>query len=116
MFAWGNARWFSGVSGIELVLPSINEIRRPFQSHSSLAPPSILSSGLMDQFDDDPQGEPLASVAVAVGLRRARLAVVDRQPDDQPCDRRTTGVIRVEDLGEEHAEGHQRGVDALLET
>ncbi len=42
VFAWGNARWFSGVSGIELVLPSIIETRRPFQSHWSLAPPSIL--------------------------------------------------------------------------
>src|SRR5271165_1149363 len=42
VFAWGNARWFFGVSGIELVLPSINEVRRPFQSHLSLAPASIL--------------------------------------------------------------------------
>ena len=44
-----------------------------------------------------------------------RLAVVDRQPDDQPCDCRATGVIGVQHLGEEHAEGHKRRVDSLLE-
>ena len=69
----------------------------------------------MDQPNDDPQGEPLACVAIAAGLRRARLATVHRQPDDQPRDRRTTRVIGVEHLGEEHAEGHERRVDALLE-
>ena len=60
-----------------------------------------LVSGLMDQLNDDLQGEPLACVAIAVGLRRARLAVVHRQPDDQPHNRRTARVIRVQYLGEE---------------
>src|SRR5271165_4888106 len=69
----------------------------------------------MDQLNDDLQGEPLACVAIAVGLRRARLAVVHHQPDDQPCDCRTTRVIRVQYLGEEHAEGDKRRVDSLLE-
>ena len=70
----------------------------------------------MDQADDDSQGEPLPSVAVAVGLRRARLAAVDRQPDDQPRDRGATRMIGVDDLGEEQAEGHHRRVDALVEA
>ena len=36
------------------------------------------------------------------------------QPDDQPRDRRTTRMIRVQCLGEEHAQGDKRRVDALL--
>jgi len=73
-------------------------------------------SGLMHQVDDDSQREPLPSVAVAVGLRRARLAAVDRQPDDQPRDCGATRMVGVEDLGEEQAEGHQRGADSLIEA
>ena len=43
-FDCGKARWFRGVSGIEAVLPSTNETRRPFQSQLSLAPASIFSA------------------------------------------------------------------------
>lgn len=70
----------------------------------------------MKQADDDSQGAPLSSVAVAVGLRRARLAAVDHQPDDQPRDGSATRMVGVEDLGEEQAEDHQRRVDALVEA
>ncbi|MGO9813408.1 MAG: hypothetical protein ACLP53_21915, partial [Isosphaeraceae bacterium] len=52
---------------------------------------------------------------LAVGLRRARLAMIHRQPDHQPCDRRTTRVIRIQYLGEKYAEGQKRRVDSLLE-
>ena len=69
----------------------------------------------MDQPDDDAERQPLACVAVAAGLRGAGLAAVDRQPDDQPRDRGPTGVVGVEDLGEEQAGGHQGGVEALVE-
>ena len=36
---------------------------------------------------------------------------MDGQPDDHARDRGATGVVRVEDLGEESAEGDERGVD-----
>ena len=64
-----------------------------------------LPGGLADQARDDPQGEALTCVAVTAGLRRAGLAAVDREPDDQARDRRATGVVGVEHLGEEDAEG-----------
>src|SRR5947209_4443997 len=69
--------------------------------------PLDLAGGLSDQADDDPQGESPARVAVTAGLRRTRLAPVDRQPDDQPRDGRTTEVVGIEHLGEEQAGGHQ---------
>ena len=40
-FDCGNASWFSGVSGIEAVVPSTSATRRPFQSQASGARPSI---------------------------------------------------------------------------
>ena len=62
----------------------------------------------------DPQGEPQSRIAVGAGLLRAGLAVVDGHPDDDARDRGATGMVGVEDLREEGAEGHERGVDRLI--
>ena len=69
----------------------------------------------MDQANDDFQRKALACIAVARGVRRARLATVKRHPEDQPHDCRATRVIVVEHLREEQAKGHKRRVDAILE-
>ena len=47
-------------------------------------------------------------------MLRAGLAAVDRQPDDDPGDGRATGVIGVQDLGEEGTEGQERGEDRVV--
>src|SRR5271157_6590268 len=69
----------------------------------------------MDQANDNPKWESQARVAIAVGLWCARLAIIDRQPGDQPRNRQTTRVVGVDRLGEPQAQGYQRGIDTLLE-
>ena len=86
----------------------------PLPEPASAAPALELLAGLADQSDDDPEGQPLPRLAVGAGLRRAGLATIEEDPDDQAGDRRTTGVVGVEDLGEECTEGHERGVDRLV--
>ena len=49
-----------------------------------------------------------------VEVRKGRRAVVDGQPDDHAGDRGATGVVEVEDLREEGAEGHEGGGDRLV--
>ena len=39
----------------------------------------------------------------------------DREPDDQPRDRRPARMVGVDHLREEQAEGHDRAVDASIE-
>ena len=73
-----------------------------------------LAAGAADQAHDDLAGEPQPGIAVGAGLLRAGLAVVDGQPDEHAGDRGAARVVGVEDLREEGAEGHERGVDRLV--
>ena len=71
---------------------------------------------LADQPDDDSQGEPTPRIAVGAGVLGARLAAVERHPDDHASDRGAAGVVGIQDLGEERAQGHEWGEDRVVVT
>ncbi len=94
----GKACWLSSVSSIDMVVPSVKHAPLAFPGPLVLSPSLNLLSSPADQSRDDPQRESLTRVAVASGVRRARHVTMDRQPNDQSGDRRTTRVVRAEGL------------------